>query len=566
MKRSGRMRFAIFVRVSSKGQTKGESPRVQRKLGEQYVSRNGAEVVKVYDGVESGTKPLADRGLLQEVLRDALSGQWDALWVLDQSRLTRSPDTLLAIASAFKVSGLELHTNNGRTQLETPEGELHAGIQSQSDRYFAQKITQRTRHSRLELLSKGRHAFGRHPWGRIWDKESDEWLIDRKKHALIQKAYALYIDEDLSIADVAKRLPGIGPNQKHMAKSSLAKAFRSAASTDWPRTLQTPDGPRNFVHKLPALLSAAQGLAIKRRSLRNATVRPGTKKARSLLQGVIRCWHCGGNLSRMPSRKGGGVDYPVYRHLPSTRKAKCLWHVPATLIEDSAVQACAEIVRDSKLLVTAIKLAMTTQQTGAKEAEIRLSQIEKEMVDSQRRLDRAQVELLNLKGSEAACIELRNEIKRASALIEERTLERRELSDRLASLSSPIRDPKALTARLQSLIGFGGYSSVTMLTHEQKRQLVLLMIGRDKQASPNGVFVHMSRKNGPRTGLWHWELRGTLAIAEGATSQYDLPEATSAIVRRRNDPEPAAIAKLAELARTLKPTVVKSSRSSSSGA
>src|SRR5712691_3968562 len=83
-------RFALLCRVSTKGQSKGESLDVQEQRGRAYVKRHGGQVVKIYRGIESATKPTEQRQLLQRVLHDARTGTYDALWVLDKSRLARS--------------------------------------------------------------------------------------------------------------------------------------------------------------------------------------------------------------------------------------------------------------------------------------------------------------------------------------------------------------------------------------------------------------------------------------------------------------------------------------------
>lgn len=545
-----------MVRVSSKGQTDGHSPEVQEKLGRAYVRKQNGRVVELYDGVESGTKPLSERQILQKVLRDAHSDKWDALWVLDQSRLTRSPDTLIAIAAAFKVARLELHTANGRAQLETPEGEFHAGIQSQSDRFFAQKIAQRTRDSRLEMLSKGVHAFGRHPWGRVWKKEQEKWEIDEKKHAQIQRAYDLYVRQDRSVADVAKKLG--------MPRSSLLKAFDSAGITEWHRSINTPEGVQRFVLTIPALLSAAQVNAIRHRRHRNRTVRPGATRQRSLLQGLIRCWHCGGKLSRMPSRKGNGKDDAVYRHLPATRGPKCLWHVPADLIEDTVVSACALLIQDNKQLLTSLRAGVEAGRYGLQDARARLVDIQKRLPELHRRVERAQAELLNFEGSAAACNGLRNEMKRLSAAISDLEIEQREVVDRIELLSTPLTSAKGVADRIRALVGLHGVAALR-LTPEQKRRLLVIVIGRDSEVSPNGVFIRMSRIHGPRKAVWFWELRGSLAQMEGGASRYENLERGPSILQRKAL-EPGAINKLAELTRNLKPLPVKSATSCSSGA
>src|SRR5258708_2877111 len=86
-------RFAILARVSTKGQSKGESLDEQVRRGRAYVEKCGGQVVRVFKGVESATRPLDERELLQRVLRDVERHAFDAVWVVDKSRLSRSPAT-----------------------------------------------------------------------------------------------------------------------------------------------------------------------------------------------------------------------------------------------------------------------------------------------------------------------------------------------------------------------------------------------------------------------------------------------------------------------------------------
>ena len=566
MKTKSSKRYGLFIRVSSKGQREGESPAVQRKIGEEYVRSRRGTVAAIYDGVESGTKPLGERELLQRVLKDAHENKWDALWVLDQSRLTRSPDTLVAIVMVFKLNGLELHTSSGQVDLATPEGELHAGIQSSSDRYFAQKIAERTRQSRVEMLSKGKHAFGQRPFGRTWDKESEQWGIDAKEQVRILKAYRLYVEQDLGLAKVAERVG--------MPKSTLAKAFNSAGLTKWPRSINTPQGKQTFLLDIPALLTARQSRAVLERRARNRTIRPGAAKARSLLQGLIRCWYCGGVLSRLPSNKGDGSSYAVYRHLRTSRGKNCIGQVPAELIEDALVVACAEVVADDRTLMAALEAALTAESTGLARARARLKEIETELSELERHLIRAETELYRLSGSEAACERFRREMQRASTAIEDLRQEKATHESTLAILAKPLHKPKEIAAQIRALVGLAGIATL-QLTKEQKRRLLLLVVGRDKRSSQNGIYVKVNRKFGPRKSIWFWELRGSLALVEGAAvghsnvprharkadTTYEADEDLNSYgssVLRRYTPEEGAIAKLAELTREITPLPMRS--------
>jgi DNA invertase Pin-like site-specific DNA recombinase len=543
------MRFALCLRVSSRGQEDGQSLLVQKKFGEEYIRRNGGRLVKTYEGVESATKSLQERDLLQQILRDAAEEKWDALWVLDQSRLTRSPETLQLVASHFSLYNRELHTQGGRTPLETPEGELQAGIQSQSDRYFAQKIAQRTRQSRAELLSKGKHAFGRWPWGLRWNKNSQEWEIDAEKQALIVKAQRLYVEKGLSLGEVATRL--------EIPKSTLTKAFESAGKAVRTVSLKTPEGVIKYRLAIPPLLTAAQSNAVLKRKQMNATIRPGMEKSRWMLQGVIRCWHCGGNLSGTPSRKGGGEKYLVYRHLPTSRGPLCLWHVPAQLVQEDVVHACAQVLQNNAKLTAAIKQAVADATNVRDNVIEQLQELDKSQQNRRRRLERAKNELLALNGREAACQELRMEIHKVSDAIADGEVERRGLETKSALLQAPQMRPSEIAARLRAITGLEGLASLSMLTPSQQRDLVLLIVGRERRNSLYGIFVKARRVGKKKLLVWDWELRGALGVGDGTSARvHELANRPSGKGRSL---EPSAIRKLAELARSAKPVGYKSS-------
>ena len=537
-------RFAILTRVSSSRQEDGESLTVQLKLGQTYIRKLKGKFVEEYRGVESASKSVKEREVLQRVLSDAHSGRWDALWVLDQSRLTRSPDTLIAIVSTFKLMNLELHMQTGRAQLDTPEGELFAGMQSQADRFFAQKMTQRTRQSRLEILQNGRHAFGRWPWGRKWNKEQQIWEIISSQKTLIKRAYCYYVKNGLSLAQVAAKLD--------MAQSSLTKAFQSAGTTQWARKLATPEGVQTFTLDIPALLTPQENRDIERRKKRNATIRPGTKRSRWMLQGVIRCWYCNGNLSGMPSSKEGNSTHPVYRHLPAKHGPQCPWHVPANLIEHDIVYACSQIIRDSTGLTRAIAAGMSQMGVQRADALAKAKEIDRSLHLKRQRLERATSELLELKRSDTACEPFRKEIAKLSCQIDDLQIEKREVQNIVSFNEGFSRGPKEIAGRLRSLIGLRGAAALSTLSREQKRILVLTMVNRDSRASPNGIYVKMRRHGSRKLVSWQWELRGSIALVEGEISEYDaLTSGTN--IKPRNNAEPHAIARLSELANSLRP-------------
>src|SRR5437660_510776 len=116
MKKSGK-RFALLCRVSAAGQTRGESLNEQQRRGREYVRQHGGQVVKVFRGVESATRPAAERELLQRVLQGVEGRSFDALWVIDKSRLSRSPATTEVVLARLAKWKVELHTAQGKVNV-----------------------------------------------------------------------------------------------------------------------------------------------------------------------------------------------------------------------------------------------------------------------------------------------------------------------------------------------------------------------------------------------------------------------------------------------------------------
>src|SRR5258708_4896765 len=378
---ANKLQFAIMCRVSTPGQTDGVSLEVQEDRGREYVKRAGSAVVAVYVFQESGRKDLEDRVQFQRVLSDGASGKWNAIWTLDQTRLARNVDGTAKLINFLLERHLEWHTPMGKMPIDTPSGKAMVQMFSVFSEHDTDNSSWKTLESREKLLARGKHAFGRWPWGRHWNKQTERWEIDLAQKQQIHRAYELYVREGKSLEATAK---AVG-----MKKSTLWKAFRSASISLWERKLTTPEGVKTFFLEIPQLLNSRQALAVRRTAERNSTVMPDQARGRSLLQGMIRCWHCGGTMSRMPSRKGDGLVCFVYRHLPSSRTVRCLWHVPAELIEKAIVRACCDVINKNGELVTAIRGALVRTASGAAEVQTELAELNATLPTALKKLDRA---------------------------------------------------------------------------------------------------------------------------------------------------------------------------------
>jgi DNA invertase Pin-like site-specific DNA recombinase len=112
-------RVALYVRVSTDGQTVANQERELREVAE----AKGWEVVDVYrDSGISGAKGRDGRPGLDKALREAVQGRYDALAVWSVDRLGRSLQDLLHTLSELQAAGCDLYLHRQAIDTRTPSG------------------------------------------------------------------------------------------------------------------------------------------------------------------------------------------------------------------------------------------------------------------------------------------------------------------------------------------------------------------------------------------------------------------------------------------------------------
>src|SRR5258708_18753579 len=114
-----------------------------------------------------------------------------------------------------------------------------------------------------------------------------------------------------------------------------------------------------------------------------------------MLQGLIRCWHCHGNISGTAVTKAAGKTDRTYRHLVAKRGKECLFHAPAE-IEDDIILACAEILRDEKELMRAIESSLANTRGDLQSLRRQRVELDVEIAKEKRKLERAAALLVDV--------------------------------------------------------------------------------------------------------------------------------------------------------------------------
>lgn len=112
-------RVAIYARVSTDSQTTANQIRELKEVA----GRSGWSVVKIYkdDGV-SGAKGKDKRQAFAQLLRDAMSKEFDVIAAWSVDRLGRSLQDLVGFLGDIHNKGIDLYLHQQRLDTSTPTG------------------------------------------------------------------------------------------------------------------------------------------------------------------------------------------------------------------------------------------------------------------------------------------------------------------------------------------------------------------------------------------------------------------------------------------------------------
>lgn len=161
------MRVVALFRVSTeRQQNEGASLDAQQRRYRELAASMDWETVEEFRGQESATKAASEREVLQRVLACIREQPVSALWVYEQSRLTRGDELEVALLTR-ELREREVRVLVGATtyDLAEPSSALSFGIQSVVDRHEAQRFKERVGRGKAEKARQGKWICGPAPFG-----------------------------------------------------------------------------------------------------------------------------------------------------------------------------------------------------------------------------------------------------------------------------------------------------------------------------------------------------------------------------------------------------------------
>lgn len=193
------LRDGVYVRVSAIMGREDErflSPAIQREAVDRARARGPeSTVVEQWDDIDVSTAKVqaANRPGLQAALTAARAHRIDRLWVLTLDRFDRDT-AALKVFDEITALGIELWTEAGRIDIDTPEGYLSTTMQLAIARYQRDRIGKAWKQTQLHRVERGLSHSGTPRWGYTYDTSLSMHIPDPKTAPIVADLYRRYID------------------------------------------------------------------------------------------------------------------------------------------------------------------------------------------------------------------------------------------------------------------------------------------------------------------------------------------------------------------------------------
>lgn len=471
------LRAVGYCRTSGEGQRDNTSIGNQRHTIKEYCERNGWTLDRLYvDECKTGSK-IAGREAFQEMLRDAATGKFDVVVVLDIDRLARDGTDIVSTAKTLKMA-FKIDTVDTKGKYDTRDRNrrfanwVMAGV-ADDERL---RIMERTVSGRMRRAAEGKPWSGKTAWpvGRAWDEEKGRWYIT---------------DEGRAIAAMLKRyLAGEGTTElgKEMGKraSKICAWIRyGQLGGEYKARFHCPELDIDKEIPVPGMPEVVPAKVIEKAKARLAFNRTNnrTDVQKYVLTGFLRCGVCGKALTgRDPhhakrtyyhARANAGPDCGIRTVPGEDLEAVILDYLYAAFLDrpafDKAVEAAGPSLKDRQAL-------------------------DKEREELVKRIAVNQTQTSRLADAVAKGMDLSLLLHKQESLKADRdslAVRLADLEARLATLPDPeLTKLEAKLTRLRLSQQYKG-RDWRKLSFDDVRQFLLHLFGETTISNGNGVFV-----------------------------------------------------------------------------
>ncbi|HYB31045.1 MAG TPA: recombinase family protein, partial [Solirubrobacteraceae bacterium] len=540
--RTGRV-AAIYARVSSERQRQDETIQSQTVGLRELAAQRGLLVPEDLVFEDDGFSGAALQRPALERLRDrAAEGAFEVLLCHAPDRLARRYAYQVLLLEEFQRVGVEVCFAKEPERDATPEDELLRQFQGMIAEYERAQIRERTRRGKLHRARTGHQAvLSCAPYGYRYVKKTEHsegfWEIDAVQAEVVREVFARYINDGLSIGELARWLSDRGvPTQTGKPvwdRSSVwgmlrNTAYRGQAAFGKTKTLERHGKPTRTTRArgerhgrrparadqpaenwmliaVPAIVSEQTFELAQARLAHNAHFAKRNTKKPTLLQGILVCRECGYGCYRTTTRTTNKRIYYYrcigsdnYRHIGgrvcqsrpirADQLDELIWGEVRRLLEDPQLVR-AEIDRRLE--------AARTEHPAARQREALERDITRADGAIARMIEAYQEQLLSLEELRARRPTLR---KRQAAL---RT--------QLDALETELHDAETFLKLADTLEGFLGRlaDGLDRLSLDEQQRILRLVVREVLIGGDDKVTIRHSIPTPNSGGSPNYQLRGS---------------------------------------------------------
>jgi site-specific DNA recombinase len=474
-----------YVRVSTTSQAeKGESLKTQQIAIKDFCNKEGIDLLEIYrdEGIPGGT--VKGRPALLRLL-DEMNGV-DSIIVHRLSRLGRSARELLNNVHRLNKAGLQVFFIKENIDQSSPYGEMIFTMMA-AFAEMEREITREASHeNKINRCRAGIPATGNFPFGRKYDRKTNEWYFDPPD---IKEIFQDIVDRYLQ-GESLKYIASTIPKKYKLGYSNILRVIRNSAGDTWEINFKGLDEP--IIYEIPPLLDQETIDKVKDRLKFNRMNTRQDAKEEYVLGGFIRCNECKKVMTGQVQRYKE-TRYKYYVH-PGSRYEKCkaLSSIKAVKIQNAVFQAIMENFYDETAFKQAIQNNLPDPQKREKLA-TEIKEIKKNLSSIARKQDTLLEALINetmspelIKKKDRELTAQKERLERELQIKESR-LEKTPTTDEMQ------QDGEMIRAWLKEF--FSSQEHFNKMTFDQKRNLLdALFNGEDDQGTPYGVYLERISK------------------------------------------------------------------------
>jgi site-specific DNA recombinase len=373
----------MLLCLSTADQLRGNSFETQLEECTALCNQLGCRPGRVYREVESARKTEAERAHYRQLIKDAEAGRFQVLIVWKIDRFTRNTiDGLRVLKHLVDDLGIELQSVTERIDTKSADGRRNLRNAISEAEYEVERLIERVKPGMIRGVQKGHWQGARYCfYGYHYDKALKKPVEIAEEIQTLRIVYRLAA-EGIKVYSIALRLADMGIRNRvgklfttHQLEVILRRSFYVNGHLVW-RYRDREQGWQEVRSEKPVVEPAidretwerVQAVNQQRRQAPR-TPSPGRVTSPYVLQGVLKCRFCGGNMvgQRCTSNHRTGEKAPWYtcgQRLQRTRKACPGQYVKAEAAHKLAFDILKKVLRNPQVIELTRQYLSTALEHG----------------------------------------------------------------------------------------------------------------------------------------------------------------------------------------------------------